>query len=647
MKKITLVLTFMAYTMGWSQIPTSIVVNSNNHLDQPTWVVQNDITSKFFGTCDVTNPSNNFQSGRGCSVNNNWTAANDLIILSGEDALLNSITPNILMSPGATATSVDVIIYDDAAGLPGNVITTQLAVVPVSSTVLGNNFNLDFSAVELNLTPIFLASDPSIATVYWVAIQVTTSDGLNAFWEDTTASSIGADLAFNTGGAWAIPSNGRDGVYTYDLDCDSINDDCVNAIALNCDETILGETSTATDSGANAAPDVFYTYTGSGIPENITLSLCDVGTDYDSLLRVFDGGCALANEIAVNDDFCGSQSELTFLSDGVITYTIMVEGFGAGSGNFSLAVNCEAITPANDDCVDAIALNCGETILGETTTATDSGVNAAPDVFYTYTGGGAPENITLSLCDGGTDYDSLLRVFDDGCALANEIAVNDDFCGGQSELTFLSDGVTTYTIMVEGFGAGFGNFSLAITCAALIVCEDPTDIAATDFAEDSLAISWTAVAGAESYNWEIQNAGTPQGDTGAIASGNTTGTTDTATGVFVNDESYTLFVQTVCANDQTSDFTSLEFAYVFLGIDDVVFSEFSMYPNPATDIVNLNANNNSIASVQVFNLLGQQVLAQQPNVSNASLDVSGLRTGTYMVQVTIEGVQQTFKLLKK
>ena len=96
-------------------------------------------------------------------------------------------------------------------------------------------------------------------------------------------------------------------------------------------------------------------------------------------------------------------------------------------------VTCESDGPANDDCENAIALECDTTVTGSTSGASDSGQNPSPDVFYTYTGSGTEETVTLSLCDGGTDYDSLLRVFDDGCNLVNEIAGNDDFCGLQSE----------------------------------------------------------------------------------------------------------------------------------------------------------------------------------------------------------------------
>ena len=244
-----------------------------------------------------------------------------------------------------------------------------------------------------------------------------------------------------------------------------INDDCNDALAVTCGDIIIGSTSTATDSGGNPAPDVFYTFTGTGNEENVTISLCDGGTDYDSLLRLFTD-CTLTNEIIENDDFCGVQSELSFLSDGTSTYFIMVEGFDTDNGNFSMEISCVIPTIENDDCEGAIAVSCGDTVVGDTSLGTDSGYHNSPDVFYSYTGSGDPEDVTLSLCDGGTDYDSFLRVFTD-CSLDTQIVENDDFCGSQSELSFTSDGTSTYYIMVEGFDVASGNFSLAVSCESL------------------------------------------------------------------------------------------------------------------------------------------------------------------------------------
>ena len=231
------------------------------------------------------------------------------------------------------------------------------------------------------------------------------------------------------------------------------SDDCTGATDVFAGETYVGNTGDYTDTGGNAAPDVWYAY--SGAAGAVTLSLCDGATDYDSYLRVFDA-CG-GTEIASNDDSCSLQSELEFTADGTSTYYIMVEGYGSGSGNYSLSVS--VLSPSGGDtCDNAYPVVSGETYVGDTSTMTDTGSNPSPDAWYSYMG--AAGDVTLSLCEG-TDYDSYLRVFD-ACG-GTEIASNDDACSVQSELVFAADAGATYYIMVEGYSSSSGNFSLAVS----------------------------------------------------------------------------------------------------------------------------------------------------------------------------------------
>jgi hypothetical protein len=167
--------------------------------------------------CVATNPSNAFENGEGCSAGFGSTTANNYIVPAGNNATLNSITPIFLMRPGGVVNTVDITIYDDAGELPGAVIDTQLGVVPTSHNVVGSNFGYDFNEVVMDLTPVFLAGDAGSDTNYWVAIQVSNSNGGRTFWEVSSASAIGAPTAYNNGAGSKIKS--WDGVYTYNAVC--------------------------------------------------------------------------------------------------------------------------------------------------------------------------------------------------------------------------------------------------------------------------------------------------------------------------------------------------------------------------------------------------------------------------------------------
>jgi uncharacterized membrane protein len=183
-----------------------------------------------------------------------------------------------------------------------------------------------------------------------------------------------------------------------------------------------------------------------------------IHTDLGGMLDLTDLATSLGNDL---------QGAILALPLGISDDGSTVVGVTNSGQGFVLRIPS---VPLNNSCSGAIALDCDDIITGSTANATDSGGEAAPDVYYSYTGG-ATEYITISLCSGGTNYDSYLRVYSD-CTLATEIIANDDFCGEQSELTFESDGSSTYFIMVEGAGTASGEYSLEISCTPLIGLND-------------------------------------------------------------------------------------------------------------------------------------------------------------------------------
>jgi hypothetical protein len=162
---------------------------------------------------------------------------------------------------------------------------------------------------------------------------------------------------------------------------------------------------------------------------------------------------------------------------GVYTVTYTTAGVCPNASNVSVTIDACAL--ANDECIGAIAVICGETVMGSTVGATDSGDNTSNDVFYSFTDT-VDQFVTLSLCN--SDYDSYVRVFDD-CPQTNQIAFNDDSCGAQSEVTFLASANTTYYIMIEGFGANNGNYEMAVTCIPVAVNDECTGAIAVTCAE--------------------------------------------------------------------------------------------------------------------------------------------------------------------
>lgn len=82
-----------------------------------------------------------------------------------------------------------------------------------------------------------------------------------------------------------------------------------------------------------------------------------------------------------------------------------------------------------------------------------------------------------------------------------------------------------------------------------------------------------------------------------------------------------------------------------LSVEDNELVQFRVYPNPANDVLYLEASNN-IESISLMNLLGQKVLTGEIDNSSTQISLAGLQAGTYILKTTIDGQVQTQKIIK-
>lgn len=79
-------------------------------------------------------------------------------------------------------------------------------------------------------------------------------------------------------------------------------------------------------------------------------------------------------------------------------------------------------------------------------------------------------------------------------------------------------------------------------------------------------------------------------------------------------------------------------------IDDETFQDMLIFPNPATNFVNIQGTAN-IQQVELFNLEGQRVAAEYGDVRTLSLE--GLASGMYIMKVTSDKGTTTYKVSKR
>ena len=83
-----------------------------------------------------------------------------------------------------------------------------------------------------------------------------------------------------------------------------------------------------------------------------------------------------------------------------------------------------------------------------------------------------------------------------------------------------------------------------------------------------------------------------------------------------------------------------------LSVNGFDTASFVAYPNPVKDVLNLSYSS-EISSVKVINLLGQVVLSQKVENTSTQIDMASLTAGTYIVNITIDDIVKSIKVIKQ
>lgn len=112
------------------------------------------------------------------------------------------------------------------------------------------------------------------------------------------------------------------------------------------------------------------------------------------------------------------------------------------------------------------------------------------------------------------------------------------------------------------------------------------------------------------------------------------GSTDT---IFTNPYTFTI-------NENTE--IEVLFKQQPVGIDDVVTADFTLFPNPASNVVSLSGIENG-ATVTILDINGRQTFHTTANNDNVTIDLQGYAQGTYFVRVTGKQGTAVRKLIVK
>ena len=143
--------------------------------------------------------------------------ANDFPVGVNVNFNLQRVTLKIFGNIG-TAT---VRVFNNNAGVPGSVISTQAGITPTSQTLVGNAFGFNVYEVVLNLPTAVELNGGSAGSLFWVSVATTAgSEAVSNFWEkaDTNTNAV-AMVSSDNGATWTPNSFGQDSAFVVSGDC--------------------------------------------------------------------------------------------------------------------------------------------------------------------------------------------------------------------------------------------------------------------------------------------------------------------------------------------------------------------------------------------------------------------------------------------
>lgn len=211
-----------------------------------------------------------------------------------------------------------------------------------------------------------------------------------------------------------------------------------------------------------------------------------------------------------------------------------------------------------------------------------------------------------------------------------------NFVSGQNTATILVTGTTagTYTI-----AATANNQTCGLTGAADTITVTIYGIPSVTYSENVDTVC--AADGAFALSGGLPASGTYSGS--AVSGGNFDPSMAT-TGAY-NGVTYMYTDSNGCASSAMDSI----WADLCLGMNANVITGFTVSPNPATDMVNVNWNaNNSVTAINVMDVTGRVVMTETNiNGHMMQINVSQLPSGTYTIAIEGSAGKSTTTFLKK
>lgn len=642
--------------------PLTLSVTAAGSALSYTWTGAGTFGSANTNTTSVTNASS---SDYTVSLSNACGTASAVVSVT-VNALPSVISNSLVTCAGSTGTltasGANTYTWNmGQTAASATVNPTSTTAYTVTGTDLNGCVNTTTTQVSVNALPTVTANSPSVCA--GSTATLTAGGAVTYTWSTTeAATSVTVSPAATT--VYTITGTDLNGCVNTMTTQVTVN--ALPPVTANSPTVCSGSTTTLTASGAT-------TYTWNGTQASASMTVNPTGTTMYTVTGTDLNGCentfstwvtvyALPTVIANSPSVCAGGTT-TLTASGADTYT-----WNATQAATSITVSpsantvytvtgtdlsgCESmfITQVTVNGLPSVSANSPSVCAGGTTTLTATGATT-----YTWSTTEAATSVTVNPTSNtvytvtGTDLNGCVNTFTTQVTMSTApvITVNSTtICSGATG-TLTASGVSTYT-----WSTGSNSNSVTANPTAATVytvsgnlagCPAIVSTTATIAVNTLPSVSITPVGSALCNTTGTVNlAGIPFGGTftGVGIVGNVFSPQAAGTGTFVVSYSYT--GANACAGIAHTNIVVANCT----GIEEIAGAQtFEVYPNPASDDVQLKFSGMEPRTISIYSMNGALIYSEQINALQYTLHLGELSKGLYVLKVSGTDGQSSKRIL--
>ena len=568
--------------------------------------------------------------------------ATDIIVPVDEDFILESVKVILWVLPGATVTDADIALYADNNGAPGELMIILEEVPTHSQLSLMNSYGYDMYEVEFVIEPQKLFGNFGTFTTYWISLDVGTSNGSALISTSSTGQvAYPSHLSYDNGLTWEELAD-TETKYTFRGSCEAID-------YFPCEDPQMEIEQLE---GTSCVASVMY----GGLAQSFTAeSTLSAGAGIKFKAPSIGGAVSLSiwdnlpneggNKLVTKSTETTGQNwvdliwdQVTELTPGEVYY-LVIEGsynlpciagtstsvydgghaYGSGNDGYTPYPTFDYVfrTYSCIEVVDEFESTCAEENPNDFTfetgfqTALNANYITANDITVPEGEDFTLTRITASfVTPNPIFYADVIYYEDNGGAPGEEI-------GSESAVQVVSQKVLGQRQGTDVYEAVF----------------DVSPFLFEGIYDESVTY-WISLRVATISHSDVHWVATSSSSQGYPGAQNENG----EGWLYPNS-------QLDCVYKWEGDCADIPEPGDPVGVADNEISGFAFYPNPSNDIINLSSDE-TIESVEIYNVLGQRVIQRQINATQSTLDVSELSPGTYLMKVSVKGQVGTYKVMK-